>query len=459
MPAGPSWRQSPPERRTGELDGSRAGAGDGARPCLGPWRPVRRWATPNRGSPAGPSPFPLPPRPTASLASPSAPMRSSGRRPPAAPSSTREPEGSSTPAWSKSAARGGARRKANARTWTCRRWCRVSSRGVRSPSSGRETPTCSGTDGGAQKASSAATVGRRSPLWPLRGSSATTRWPSRPWSGSAPRRRSSTAASGRTAPGPPRRAATNPAGTWWDWWARAWSVRAPWSSAHSWSRPSRTFRLAVAARRPTGRLRPPCASPSSRKPSAWKPCRVTRKSSRTAAGASSSRAPGPCSSTPSSAGSACASLWSPSCSRSTPGHAEASRSAYAHAVGFRQGVGRLQPEQERLSVEVHAEALADLDLPGVSDLDFSWFARSSRCGGVADGRSCAAGGTRFASTSRAATSPSPCGDLMAASCSWPAARGTGTPIRGRSSGAEPAPLRQTTPRRAARPSRSCRAPT
>lgn len=63
----------------------------------------------------------------------------------------------------------------------------------------------------------------------------------------------------------------------------------------------------------------------------------------------------------------------------------AGRPAYVHAVGLGLGVWRIHLEQVDLMLQVYAEALRELALPHLADLDFSWFRNATACGGVRSG--------------------------------------------------------------------------
>jgi len=69
----------------------------------------------------------------------------------------------------------------------------------------------------------------------------------------------------------------------------------------------------------------------------------------------------------------------------------AGRPAYLHAVGLGLGVWQIDPRQVGLMVDVYAEVLRELLLPGIADLDFSWFGGADVCGGVRDGEVLRAG--------------------------------------------------------------------
>lgn len=68
--------------------------------------------------------------------------------------------------------------------------------------------------------------------------------------------------------------------------------------------------------------------------------------------------------------------------------------AYAHAVGLGLGVWQLHPRQIGLTVEVYADALREVALPHLADVDFSWFGGVNACGGVRDGETFASGPNR-----------------------------------------------------------------
>lgn len=61
------------------------------------------------------------------------------------------------------------------------------------------------------------------------------------------------------------------------------------------------------------------------------------------------------------------------------------KQAYAHAVGLGLGVWQLSPVQRELMLRVYRDVLETVSLPGLADVDFSWFGESTSGGGLADG--------------------------------------------------------------------------
>lgn len=60
------------------------------------------------------------------------------------------------------------------------------------------------------------------------------------------------------------------------------------------------------------------------------------------------------------------------------------KQAYLHAVGLGLGVWMLHPTQTDLLVDVYADLLREHKLDHISDIDFSWFKGSQKCGEASD---------------------------------------------------------------------------
>lgn len=67
------------------------------------------------------------------------------------------------------------------------------------------------------------------------------------------------------------------------------------------------------------------------------------------------------------------------------------KQAYCHIVGLGLGVWAVHLRQKELMLQVYHEALTCLDLPGISNVDFSWFKDCDNLGGVASGHTLAEG--------------------------------------------------------------------
>lgn len=63
---------------------------------------------------------------------------------------------------------------------------------------------------------------------------------------------------------------------------------------------------------------------------------------------------------------------------------EQGKQAYVHCVGLGLGVWQITQEQAKIQLEAYAEVLAEMELPNIADIDFSWFSENS-CGGLGNG--------------------------------------------------------------------------
>lgn len=64
--------------------------------------------------------------------------------------------------------------------------------------------------------------------------------------------------------------------------------------------------------------------------------------------------------------------------------AKQGKKGYLHIVGLGLGVWQVSKEQNKLMLEVYAELLKKHKLTHISDLNFSWFGKESKCGEVED---------------------------------------------------------------------------